>query len=103
MGMFGPSFAALINAKIVELDMSKKNKQKAETNVTSERKTSIRFEVYKDANAEHRWRMVDGNNRIVGVSGEGFTRSADARRAIENIMVDLANPAKPMGLTVVGK
>jgi uncharacterized protein YegP (UPF0339 family) len=63
----------------------------------------IRFELYPDAASEWRWRMVDGNNRVVGVSGEGYTRKADVKRAIENIMMDLANPEKPMGLTVAKK
>jgi uncharacterized protein YegP (UPF0339 family) len=66
-------------------------------------KKGINFEVYKDANAEYRWRMVDGNNRIVGVSGEGFTRSHDARKAIENILTDLGESTAPMGISVVSK
>lgn len=65
--------------------------------------TGIRFEVYVDAGTQWRWRMVDGNNRIVGVSGESFTRERDARRATENIMLDLANPELPMGLTRAAK
>jgi uncharacterized protein YegP (UPF0339 family) len=63
------------------------------------KKTGIRFETYQDASGEHRWRMVDGNNRIVGVSGESFTRASDATRAVKNIMADLADSSKSMGLT----
>jgi uncharacterized protein YegP (UPF0339 family) len=52
-------------------------------------RTGIRFETYVDSSSEYRWRMVDGNNRIVGASGEGFTRRADAQRAIQNVIADI--------------
>jgi uncharacterized protein YegP (UPF0339 family) len=104
MGMLGPSLKAFVNATIVkEKIMAKKTQKKS---VKTEGRTGalgIRFEVYRDASGEHRWRMVDGNNRIVGTSAEGYTRSRDAHRAIENILVDLADPELPMGLTVVSK
>ena len=59
----------------------------------------VRFEVYVDRGAEWRWRMVAENNRIVAVSGEGFTRRLDAHRSVESIMAYLANPDNPMPLT----
>jgi hypothetical protein len=42
--------------------------------------------------------MVDGNNRIVAVSGEGFTRERDAKRACENILTDLTHQDLPVKL-----
>lgn len=64
----------------------------------------IRFETYPDVGNQYRWRMVDGNNRIVGVSGEGFTREKDARRAVENIKMDLAGGSAPVSpAKLVGK
>jgi uncharacterized protein YegP (UPF0339 family) len=62
-------------------------------------KSGIRFETYADVSGAWRWRMVDGNNRIVGNSGESFTRERDVTRACKNIMADLADPAQSMGLT----
>lgn len=83
--------------------MPKKYKIAPKEAVDDSRPRGIRFETYKDANSEHRWRMIDGNNRIVGVSGESFTRAADARRSITNIMVDLADSDLGMGLTSAKK
>lgn len=82
--------------------MAKKSKNRSATvDPTTGRTRGIRFEIYVDASLQWRWRMVDGNNRIVGVSGESFTRKGDATRATENIMEDLADPSLSMGLTVV--
>jgi uncharacterized protein YegP (UPF0339 family) len=61
----------------------------------------IRFEVYPDASGQYRWRMVDGNNRIVGNGGESFTSKTAAKKATENIMADLADPDNSMGLKMI--
>ena len=47
------------------------------------------FGIYQDAGGEWRWRLVDGNARIVATSGESYTREPDAVRAIRNIIGDL--------------
>jgi uncharacterized protein YegP (UPF0339 family) len=79
--------------------MAKKTRKSGKTVV---QRTGIRFETFPDAANQYRWRMVDGNNRIVASSGESFTRERDARRAVENVIVDLAeqalNPKAPMPL-----
>jgi uncharacterized protein YegP (UPF0339 family) len=36
-----------------------------------------RWEFYKDAKSEWRWRRVAGNNRIVGASSEGYKNRGD--------------------------
>ena len=56
---------------------------------------SARFEVYpmmqavptldaaeSEPTGEYGWRLVSANGQIVAVSGEGYTRRADAERAI---------------------
>ncbi len=47
------------------------------------------FEVYKDAAAEWRWRLVHKNGNILADSGEGYTRSNDARRAAARVRDEL--------------
>ena len=36
-----------------------------------------RWEFYKDAKGEWRWRRIAGNNRIVGASSEGYKNRKD--------------------------
>jgi uncharacterized protein YegP (UPF0339 family) len=43
------------------------------------------FEVYRDAGGEWRWRLVHRNGNILADSGEGYSRSNDARRAADRI------------------
>jgi len=44
-----------------------------DTTATSARRTStLEFELFKDVKGEYRWRFQAGNNRIIGVSGEGY-------------------------------
>ena len=50
----------------------------------------FRIETYPDVGGGFRWRMVDGNNRIVAVSGEAYTRRADCGRAIENVVSEIS-------------
>lgn len=40
-----------------------------------------RFEVYKDAKSEWRWRLVARNGRIVADSGEGYASKSNCERA----------------------
>jgi uncharacterized protein YegP (UPF0339 family) len=43
-----------------------------------------KFEVYRDAAGEWRWRLKAANGRIVADSGEGYASDHNARRAAEN-------------------
>lgn len=49
----------------------------------------IVFDPYQDTSGEWRWRMVDGNNRIVGDSGEGYLTRQGVEKAIENVKADV--------------
>lgn len=79
--------------------MAKDKKKKKAAKESAARRKGIRFVVYADTTGAWRWRMVDGNNRIVGNSGESFSDKTAAKNAVTNIMTDLANPDLPMGLT----
>jgi uncharacterized protein YegP (UPF0339 family) len=43
------------------------------------------FEIFRDAAGQWRWRFVHENGRILGDSGEGYSRRRDARRAVDRI------------------
>lgn len=38
--------------------------------------------IYEDAAGEWRWALKGGNGEIIADSGEGYTRKADAERAL---------------------
>jgi uncharacterized protein YegP (UPF0339 family) len=42
------------------------------------------FEVYRDARGEFRWRLKDGNHRIIAASAEGYVSRDGATRAVQN-------------------
>jgi len=54
---------------------------------------SMRFVIYEDNAGEWRWRLVDGNNKIVGDSGEGYESKSNVRRAIENVQGECGGAA----------
>ncbi|MBW3537179.1 MAG: DUF1508 domain-containing protein [Actinobacteria bacterium] len=43
-----------------------------------------KFEIYRDAASEYRWRLKASNGRIVADSGEGYSSHSNAHRAAEN-------------------
>lgn len=43
-----------------------------------------RIEIHESVNGEWFWHLQDGNNEIVAVGGEGYTRREDAKRAAKN-------------------
>lgn len=52
-----------------------------------------KFEVYKDAAAEYRWRLRAANGKIVADCGEGYTAKRDCLHGIE-LVQKLAADAK---------
>jgi hypothetical protein len=44
-----------------------------------------RFELYRDAADEWRWRLVVPNGNVVADSGEGYTSKQSAKRGIESV------------------
>jgi uncharacterized protein YegP (UPF0339 family) len=43
------------------------------------------FEVYRDTRGQYRWRLMDGNHRIVADSSEGYVTRDNAKRAVANV------------------
>jgi uncharacterized protein YegP (UPF0339 family) len=43
------------------------------------------FEVYRDVSGHFRWRLRDGNYRIVADSSEGYVTRDNAKRAVQNV------------------
>ena len=42
----------------------------------------MKFEQYRDANNQYRWRLIAANGRIIANSGEGYHNSTDCDRAV---------------------
>jgi len=43
------------------------------------------YEIYRDAEGEHRWRMKTDNGRIVGDSGQGYKTHSGALKASRRV------------------
>ncbi|GJE26965.1 YegP family protein [Methylobacterium organophilum] len=43
----------------------------------------MRFELYRDAAGEWRWRLRASNGNVIADSGEGYVRREDCEHAIE--------------------
>lgn len=52
--------------------------------------TKYEIFLYKDVKGEWRWRFVAPNGEIVAISSEGYTRKANAKRAIEIVSMEFA-------------
>ncbi len=47
-----------------------------------------KFQIFKDAKGEFRWRLRAGNNEIIATSGEGYKAKADCQHGIELVKRD---------------
>ena len=45
----------------------------------------MKFEIYRDARREFRWRLKAANGRIIADSSEGYDSREGARRGAENV------------------
>jgi uncharacterized protein YegP (UPF0339 family) len=43
------------------------------------------FELYRDAEAQWRWRLVHDNGNILADSGEGYTSKQNCRSGLESV------------------
>jgi hypothetical protein len=48
----------------------------------------VKFEVYLDTSGKWRWRLIGANGEIVA-QGEGYTRKADAYRAVGRLKTEV--------------
>ena len=49
-----------------------------------------KFELYKDAKGEYRWRLVASNGQSVASSGEGYKTKESAKAGIESVKKNAA-------------
>ncbi|MFC7201904.1 HVO_2922 family protein [Haloferax namakaokahaiae] len=47
--------------------------------------SKARFEVYRDAASEYRWRLVHDNGNILADSGEGYASKQKAKQGIQSV------------------
>lgn len=52
-----------------------------------------KFEIYRDAASQWRWRLKAANGRIVGDGGEGYASKSNAQRACERARSEIAAAA----------
>jgi uncharacterized protein YegP (UPF0339 family) len=45
----------------------------------------MKFEVYKDAKGEFRWRLRHRNGNILAMASEGYSSKASCMKCIENV------------------
>lgn len=50
----------------------------------------MKFELYKDAAGEWRWRLKSANGNIIATASEGYVHKSDARRGIEIVQSSAA-------------
>jgi len=53
-------------------------------------KSTLTFEVYKDASEGFRWRLRAGNNQIIATSGAGYKSKSDCMHGIDVIKTGAA-------------
>jgi uncharacterized protein YegP (UPF0339 family) len=46
---------------------------------------AAKFELYKDAKGEFRWRLVASNGQTIATSGEGYKSKDSAKDGIESV------------------
>jgi uncharacterized protein YegP (UPF0339 family) len=46
---------------------------------------AAKFELYKDAKGEFRWRLVASNGQMIANGGEGYKSKASAKAGIESV------------------
>lgn len=65
-------------------------------NPPSIRELTMRYEIYRDANHEWRWRYRALNNKIIAVSSEGYGNKADCQHSIGLIKASADAPIVEM-------
>ena len=54
---------------------------------------AAKFELYKDAKGEFRWRLVAPNGQTIATSGEGYKSKDSAKAGIESVKKNAATAA----------
>jgi uncharacterized protein YegP (UPF0339 family) len=48
------------------------------------------FEIYTDKASEFRWRLRDGDNKILATSGQGYSKKADCKDMVDKFVKDIS-------------
>jgi uncharacterized protein YegP (UPF0339 family) len=56
-------------------------------------KMAAKFELYKDAKSEYRWRLVASNGQTIATGGEGYKTKESAKGGIESVKKNAAEAA----------
>ena len=51
---------------------------------------AAKFELYKDAKGEYRWRLVAPNGQNIATAGEGYKSKESAKEGIESVKKNAA-------------
>jgi uncharacterized protein YegP (UPF0339 family) len=51
---------------------------------------AAKFEIYKDAKGEFRWRLKSGNGQVIASGGEGYTSMSGVKNGIAAVQRDAA-------------
>jgi hypothetical protein len=54
---------------------------------------ATRFELYKDAKGEFRWRLIASSGQMIANSGEGYKSKDSAKSGIESVKKNAATAA----------
>lgn len=54
---------------------------------------AAKFEVYKDAKNEYRWRLRSANGQVIATGGEGYDNKAGAENGIKAVKRDAPGAA----------
>jgi uncharacterized protein YegP (UPF0339 family) len=54
---------------------------------------AAKFELYKDAKGEFRWRLIASNGQMIANSGEGYKSKDNAKSGIESVKKNAATAA----------
>ena len=52
---------------------------------------AAKFELYKDAKGEFRWRLIASNGQMIANSGEGYKSKESAKSGIESVKKNAAS------------
>jgi hypothetical protein len=61
---------------------------------------TVKYQIVEDKSGEWRWRIVAANSEITGVSGESFTRKADAVRALKSFVESIRGSSSFVIVTI---
>ena len=57
------------------------------------RNMAAKFEIYKDAKGEFRWKLIASNGQIIANSGEGYKSKDSVKNGIESVKKNAASAA----------